>query len=78
MAYFLHINGMLASDDTAVDPRLLRNKLDENLKELNDDYAVERKSALKDISVKVLPRKSLWNLCDLKGKKVASINFPGY
>ena len=51
--FFAH-QWWLASDDHA-DPVLLKQKIDENLMELNDDYAVERKSAMKDVYVQILP-----------------------
>jgi hypothetical protein len=39
-----------------VDPEKLRDVLDEALCRLNDDYAVERKYALKDVQVRILPQ----------------------
>ncbi len=47
-----------------------------NLKILNDDYAVERKSALKEILLTVLPESNSWNLCELKGKIGGQHKFP--
>jgi hypothetical protein len=62
--------------DSDVDPQLLRDKLDENLKALNDDYAVERKSALKDISVKVLPPEVFIDFMRSAGKEGGQHKFP--
>ena len=45
--FFAH-HWYIACNDV-VDKELLCQKLDEKLMELNDDYAVERKSALKEI-----------------------------
>ena len=62
--------------DADVDPEILKNKLDENLKRLNDDYAVERKSALKDISVKVLPPEIFMDFMRSTGKEGGQHKFP--
>jgi hypothetical protein len=62
--------------DSEVDPDILSTKLDENLKRLNDDYAVERKSALKDISVKVLPPEIFMEFMRLTGKEGGQHKFP--
>jgi hypothetical protein len=43
--------------DEKIDPSVLKEKIDGHLKVLNDDYRVERTSALKDIFVEVLPTK---------------------
>lgn len=58
--FFAH-EWYLASDDKA-DEKALAEKIDANLKQLNDDYEVERNHALKNISVKLLPEKHLWTL----------------
>ena len=72
--FFAH-QWYLATDST-VDPDILRDKLDENLKQLNDDYAVERKSALKDISVKVLPPEIFMEFMRSTGKEGGQHKFP--
>ncbi len=64
------------SSDADVDPLILRDKLDENLKRLNDDYAVERKSALKDISVKVLSPDVFIDFMRSVGKEGGQHKFP--
>src|SRR5690606_26216067 len=51
--FFAH-QWYIATNDT-VDVQTLKQKLDGYLCELNDDYAVERTSALKEVLVKVLP-----------------------
>jgi GH3 auxin-responsive promoter len=72
--FFAH-QWWLASDDQA-DPELLRRKIDDKLKELNDDYAVERSSALKDIYVKVLPGEKFMEFMRVKGKIGGQHKFP--
>ena len=62
--------------DDAVDANEFRNQLDAKLKVLNDDYAVERKHALKDISVTVLPTKTFYDWMASKGKMGGQHKFP--
>jgi hypothetical protein len=64
------------SSEIELDPLLLRDKLDEKLKILNDDYAVERKSALRDISVKVLPSDIFIDFMRSVGKEGGQHKFP--
>ena len=62
--------------DDAIDPDLLRDKLDEKLKELNDDYRVERIAALKEVLVKVLPSDTFYKWMKMKGKEGGQNKFP--
>lgn len=62
--------------DDAVDPKVLRNRLDETLMELNDDYKVERISALKDVIIDVFPSHIFYDYMKIKGKVGASHKFP--
>ncbi len=72
--FFAH-HWYLATDDQA-DPLVLSHKIDEQLKVLNDDYAVERKSALKDVYVTVLPESRFMEFMRLKGKVGGQHKFP--
>jgi hypothetical protein len=72
--FFAH-QWYVATDDN-VDSDLLRKKIDEELKKLNDDYALERTSALKDIYVKVLPGSAFMKFLQLKGKVGGQHKFP--
>jgi len=65
----------VASDDH-IDPDILRRCIDEKLKVLNDDYAVERTSALKEIMLDVLPESSFMEFMRLKGKIGGQHKFP--
>jgi glycosyltransferase involved in cell wall biosynthesis len=65
----------VGTDDT-VDPVVLKNKLDEHLKVLNDDYAVERSAALKEVFVDVLPVKTFYSWMESKGKVGGQNKFP--
>jgi GH3 auxin-responsive promoter len=64
------------SCDDHINSELLRLKIDEKLKELNDDYAVERRSALKEIFLDVLPHERFMEFMRLKGKIGGQHKFP--
>ncbi len=73
-SFFAH-HWYLASDDH-LDPEQLRVRIDEKLKALNDDYAVERANALKDVFVTVLPESAFMEFMRLKGKVGGQHKFP--
>ena len=62
--------------DGTVDEEALRLKIDEYLKQLNDDYAVERKHALKNIYLKVLPNEVFYGWMKSIGKEGGQTKFP--
>lgn len=62
--------------DDKVDAEILRKRMDEILKELNDDYKVERIAALKNILVDVLPSQIFYDFMQMKGKVGNSFKFP--
>lgn len=72
--FFAH-QWWIACDDQ-VDAEAVRQKIDHKLKELNDDYAVERNSALKDVYLKILPESSFMEFMRLKGKIGGQHKFP--
>ena len=51
-------------------------KIDDKLRGLNDDYAVERESALKNVHVKILPEAAFMEFMELKGKIGGQHKFP--
>lgn len=59
-----------------LDPDLLRAKIDAHLRELNDDYAVERGSALKEVRLTKLPESAFLEFMRLKGKMGGQHKFP--
>jgi hypothetical protein len=65
----------LGTDDK-VDKKLIKERLDHFLKELNDDYAVERSAALKDIYVDIVPVKTFYEWMESKGKVGGQNKFP--
>ena len=62
--------------DDPVDTAQLRQSLDEKLRILNDDYRVERNSALKDIFIEVLPHRVFLKWMEKQGKIGAQNKFP--
>lgn len=72
--FFAH-HWFVATDDI-VNNQDLRNRIDEKLKELNDDYEVERKHALKDLIVTVLPEETFMDFMKSKGKVGGQHKFP--
>ncbi len=59
-----------------VDPNILRAHIDEKLKALNDDYATERNSALKEVFVQVLSEEKFMQFLHHKGKVGGQHKFP--
>lgn len=72
--FFAH-RWYIATNDK-IDPARLRNRIDENLRVLNDDYATERDSALKEIFIEVLPEEKFMKFMELKGKLGSQHKFP--
>lgn len=62
--------------DVAVDETVLKERLDAHLKVLNDDYAVERKHALKEVIVTVLPNQAFIDFLASKNKLGGQSKFP--
>jgi predicted house-cleaning noncanonical NTP pyrophosphatase (MazG superfamily) len=62
--------------DDPVDAEVLKLKLDEKLKMLNDDYKVERIAALKEVIVNILPATAFYKWMKLKGKEGGQNKFP--
>ncbi|MBS1651315.1 MAG: GH3 auxin-responsive promoter family protein [Bacteroidetes bacterium] len=62
--------------DSRVDPAIIKTKLDEALKTLNDDYIVERKHALKELIITILPNQTFIDFLAFKGKLGAQSKIP--
>jgi hypothetical protein len=58
----------IACDDPEVETEALSRRLDELLCELNDDYAIERRHALKGIVVNLVPSNTFIDWMDQRGK----------
>lgn len=72
--FFAH-QWYVACDD-GVSEDLLRDKIDQHLRQLNDDYAVERDSALKKVLLQKLPEQKFMHFLELKGKIGGQHKFP--
>ena len=68
-------NWFVGSND-AIDTGLLCKKIDANLQSLNDDYAVERKSELINISVQVFPEQKFIDFMSRQGRVGGQHKFP--
>jgi len=59
-----------------VDTEVARQKIDEYLKILNDDYRTERLHAVRDVMVEILDPEVFYNWMRLQGKEGGSFKFP--
>lgn len=73
-SFFAH-HWYVACND-CIDQKLLGSKIDEKLKQLNDDYAVERTSALKEVFLDVLSEEDFMEFMRQKGKIGGQHKFP--
>lgn len=62
--------------DANLENTLVRNRLDELLQKSNDDYRVERKFALSNIQVTILPKSTFIGWMENRGKIGAQNKFP--
>ncbi|HEY9488494.1 MAG TPA: GH3 auxin-responsive promoter family protein, partial [Chryseosolibacter sp.] len=62
--------------DDAIDADVLKSKIDEHLKLLNDDYAVERSAGLKEVILDVVPLNAFYGWMESKGKVGGQNKFP--
>ncbi len=72
--YFAHKWYIACNDE--IDEGVLRDKIDHYLSVLNDDYAVERKSALKEIFIQKMPEDVFLKFMTGKGKLGSQHKFP--
>ncbi|MBM3413941.1 MAG: GH3 auxin-responsive promoter family protein [Bacteroidetes bacterium] len=72
--FFAH-RWYVATDDK-VEAAVLRTKIDQQLRILNDDYATERDGALKEVFLEVLPEQKFLDFMALKGKLGSQHKFP--
>lgn len=62
--------------DDPLDGEQAAKLIDEHLKNLNDDYRVERMEAIKDICVNVLPSEIFYKYMKIEGKEGSANKFP--
>ncbi len=72
--FFAH-KWYIACDDQ-VDTDTLIKSIDKKLRELNDDYATERDSALKNVFLEKMPEEKFMKFMELKGKLGSQHKFP--
>lgn len=72
--FFAHKWYVACNDN--VDAEFLAKKIDLKLRELNDDYATERDSALKEVLLEKLPEEKFMKFMELKGKLGSQHKFP--
>jgi hypothetical protein len=72
--FFAH-KWYVATNDK-VDTEKLRASIDQTLRDLNDDYATERDSALKEVFLEVLPEQRFMQFMEQKGKLGSQHKFP--
>ncbi len=68
--WYIGVNGDLPNEE------VVKKLIDDKLSEVNDDYKVERKSALKDIFIKIIPANLFLAFLDSKGKSGGQNKFP--
>ena len=62
--------------DKNIDPEIAKKKIDAYLKDLNDDYRVERIAAVKDVFVEILPTKVFYDYMESQGRVGGQNKFP--
>jgi hypothetical protein len=55
---------------------MIRKSIDNKLRQLNDDYATERDSAMKEVFLEILPEEKFMKFMELKGKLGSQHKFP--
>lgn len=73
-SFFAH-KWYIACNDNS-DTEKIRKRIDETLRALNDDYATERDSALKEVFLEKLPEEKFLKFMELKGKLGSQHKFP--
>jgi hypothetical protein len=73
-SFFAH-KWYIACND-AINTEMIRKRIDEILRSLNDDYATERDSALKEVFLEKLPEEKFMKFMELKGKLGSQHKFP--
>jgi hypothetical protein len=72
--FFAH-EWYIGTDDIA-DEETMAKIIDDKIKVLNDDYEVERRHALKAVTVKILPEQTFMDFMNAKGKIGGQHKFP--
>jgi len=62
--------------DDEIDAKILKERIDQVLMELNDDYKVERSAALKEIFIDIIPTSFFYRWLKKQGKEGGQTKFP--
>jgi hypothetical protein len=62
--------------DSVVDSEIAKEKIDQYLKKLNDDYRVERIAAIKEVFAEIIPTHVFYDWLRLQGKEGGQNKFP--
>jgi hypothetical protein len=73
-SFFAHKWFIACNDE--VDEALLQHKIDQHLCGINDDYAVERRGALREVFLQKLPEEVFMKFMERKGKLGSQHKFP--
>ena len=73
---FAHIWYIGVEKNVDISEQTFRDLLDQKMKDINDDYRVERGSALKEIFVKFIPYKFFYEYMKLEGREGGQSKFP--
>ncbi|MBN1950955.1 MAG: GH3 auxin-responsive promoter family protein [Bacteroidales bacterium] len=74
--FFAHKWYLGVGDTSNIEAELVSQKIDDALKVLNDDYAVERRAALKRVIVEMVPHRYFYEWMDRRGKAGGQHKFP--
>lgn len=64
------------TDLSSLDVKAIRDRIDQNLKDLNDDYRVERIAAIREVLVEVVPLQLFYDYMKILGKEGGQHKFP--
>lgn len=70
--WYLGVRG----DIHAMDAQKIKEQLDQNLKDLNDDYRVERIAAIRDVLIELIPLQLFYDYMKMRGKEGGQNKFP--
>jgi len=70
--WYLGVTG----DIHTMDAQKIKEQLDQNLKDLNDDYRVERIAAIRDVIIELIPLQLFYEYMKMRGKEGGQNKFP--
>lgn len=70
--WYLGVTG----DIHEMDAQKIKEQLDQNLKDINDDYRVERIAAIRDVFIELIPLQLFYDYMKMRGKEGGQNKFP--